>query len=235
MEGVTLANWPKPGAAHPRVTIEPPVQITKLVHWGLPTQIGAFSMLHGPGEVFHASIGRYCSIAPGVVIGSNEHAIDWLTSSSLAENPDLYGWSEMLGHSGLRARDFRGSVPKTEIGHDVWIGRGAFIRSGVRIGDGAVIGAYSVVVHDVPDFTVVAGNPARIIRYRFTPEVICSISRLQWWRYSIFDLDGIELGNVAAALGEVERRIATGAISEYKPVLITPDHIRGVLGGNGST
>nr|PJZ91370.1 transferase [Leptospira ellisii] len=70
------------------------------------------------------------------------------------------------------------------VGNDVWIGTNTVILPGVKIGDGAIIGAYSVVARDVPDYTIVAGNPARIIRERFSQEVQKKLLKLQWWSWS---------------------------------------------------
>ena len=67
------------------------------------------------------------------------------------------------------------------IGNDVWIGVDSIIRRGVKIGNGAVVGANSFVNHDVPDFAIVAGNPARLIRYRFDEEMQAEISASKWW------------------------------------------------------
>ena len=67
------------------------------------------------------------------------------------------------------------------IGNDVWIGANAFIGSGVTIHDGAVIGAHAVVVKDVPPYAVCVGNPGRVVKYRFEPEIITALLKLRWW------------------------------------------------------
>ena len=67
------------------------------------------------------------------------------------------------------------------IGHDVWVGQNAAILSGVTIGNGAVVAGFSVVTKDVPPYAIVGGNPARIIRYRFTPDQIAALLRIAWW------------------------------------------------------
>ena len=73
---------------------------------------------------------------------------------------------------------------KTIIGNDVWIGNGAIINSGLKIGNGAVIGCGAIVTHDVPDYAIVVGQPARILRYRFDQQTIALLSKLQWWNWS---------------------------------------------------
>jgi len=70
---------------------------------------------------------------------------------------------------------------KVVIGNDVWIGEKVFINDGISIGNGAVIGAHSVVTHDVPDYAIVAGAPAKVIRYRFDQETIARLNNEAWW------------------------------------------------------
>lgn len=77
------------------------------------------------------------------------------------------------------------------IGHDVWIGQNAIILPTVkRIGDGAVIGAGAVVTKDVPDFAIVLGNPANVVKYRFSGETIDRIKRQAWWNKDMEELKG---------------------------------------------
>jgi tetrahydrodipicolinate N-succinyltransferase len=77
---------------------------------------------------------------------------------------------------------------RTSIGHDVWIGHSAIIMSGVKVGNGAVVGAGAIVTKDVPPYAIVAGNPAKIIRYRFTEEVIADLMEIKWWNLNNGDM-----------------------------------------------
>ena len=79
----------------------------------------------------------------------------------------------------------------TKIGHDVWIGDGAFIKAGLHIGDGAVIGMGAVVTKDVPPYSIVAGNPAEKIKMRFDQDVIDALLKFKWWNKTIAELDAI--------------------------------------------
>ena len=121
--------------------------------------------------ITRAKIGRYVSIANNVSIGQGEHQLDRISTSSLFYKDP---WSM------LTSKD-------CEIGSDVWIGVDAVILRGVKIGTGAVIAANAVVTKDVPDFAVVAGVPARIIKYRFTESQILKILASNWWEKNFSD------------------------------------------------
>lgn len=122
-------------------------------------------------------IGAFCSIADEVAIfGGGEHNTQWVTTFPLRI---------ALGHEGAFADGHPATRGPTRIGNDVWIGHGATIMSGVTIGDGAIIGARAVVSRDVPPYGVAVGNPARVVKYRFSPEQIASLLDIAWWEWSI--------------------------------------------------
>lgn len=124
------------------------------------------------------AIGRYVSIAPGVRFHLRNHPIDRLSTHPFFYDPRLGVVSEEI-------------LPRRElvIGHDTWIGRNAIILPGCsRIGIGAVIGAGSIVTRDVPDFAIVAGNPARVLRWRFDAAVCEQVRASQWWDRPIDEL-----------------------------------------------
>jgi acetyltransferase-like isoleucine patch superfamily enzyme len=117
-------------------------------------------------------IGSFCSISSNVKIFlSGNHRTDWVTTYPF--NVVFPKFESFTGHP-----QSKGDVV---IGNDVWIGMGSLILSGVKIGDGAVVGAGSIVTKDVPPYTIVAGNPAKIINLRFSQEEIQSLLRIQWW------------------------------------------------------
>ncbi|MEN1972204.1 CatB-related O-acetyltransferase [Luteimonas sp. MJ204] len=127
------------------------------------------------GEDANLLVGKYCSIAEGVEIflGGN-HRTDWITTFPFS----WFGkaWPEARGITGHPAT--RGDVV---IGNDVWLGAGCVVLSGVRIGDGAVIGCRAVVSRDVPPFAIVTGNPAKVVRLRFDEGRIARLLAVRWW------------------------------------------------------
>lgn len=125
------------------------------------TTVGAYSYI-GPFVVINNTvIGNYCSIAPSVIIGGMEHDYSAMATSTYLS-------------------DYKRLKP-TEIGDDVWIGAGAYIRAGITLGKGCIIGANSTVLTDIPPMAIAVGSPARIIKYRFTqPDRIEKYTKLNF-------------------------------------------------------
>jgi len=121
-------------------------------------------------------IGKFCSIASGTkfIMGSANHRISSVTTYPF----NVFGgtWKDNTP-SHLSQLAFKGDIV---IGNDVWIGRESIIMPGVKIGDGCIIGAYSVVTKDVSPYSVVGGNPARFIKKRFDDELIDLLLKLKW-------------------------------------------------------
>jgi len=122
---------------------------------------------------FRFICGRYCSIARevDVLLAPNHHA-DWVSTYPFS------AFQRWPGAAGISSSTGKGDVV---IGNDVWIGLAATILSGVKVGDGAVIATKAVVTKDVPPYAVVAGNPARVIKYRFEPDIIAGLLDIRWW------------------------------------------------------
>jgi acetyltransferase-like isoleucine patch superfamily enzyme len=127
-------------------------------------------------------IGAFCSIASNVQIflGGN-HRADWITTFPFGHifQSDL-GGKNIQGHPATK-----GGV---SIGNDVWIGQGVTVMSGISIGDGAIIAANSTVVKMVPPYSIVGGNPARHLKFRFSDEIISLLLEFKWWELSIEEI-----------------------------------------------
>lgn len=147
------------------------------VEVGLYSYGGCFDSLR-----FNAftKIGRYCSFAAGICRFNGNHPLSFRSMHPYFYNPYYH-----------YVQDEKISRSQIVIGNDVWVGQNVLILPSVsRIGDGAVVGAGSVVTKDVPDFAVVVGNPAKVARYRFSPETIEKIKRDAWWDKDIDELKG---------------------------------------------
>lgn len=126
------------------------------------------------GEHSGLNIGKFCSIAKNVTIflGGN-HRVDWITTYPFSIQPR---WRRFTGR--VEHPTSRGDVI---IGNDVWLGSGCTILSGVSIGDGAVVAANATVTRDVPPYAIAAGNPARVVRFRFEEQQVARLLELRWW------------------------------------------------------
>jgi acetyltransferase-like isoleucine patch superfamily enzyme len=140
----------------------------------------------GLGEGTTLNIGKFCSIAEDITIFIGAyHRMDWISTYPFGHvNTDIFPKVK----KGNGHPHSKGDV---NIGNDVWIATGAVILSGVNVGDGAVIAAYSVVTKDVPPYTIVAGNPAKEIRKRFDDETIDKLLKLKWWTKSEKEINEI--------------------------------------------
>lgn len=107
------------------------------------------------------------------------------------------------------------TAPKNPvIGHDVWIGNDVVLKGGIIIGEGAIIAANSVVTKDVPPYSVVAGVPAKVIKYRFEQDVINELLKLKWWDYRYTDLpDNNKCDDIDYFVKEMNERISAGSIN----------------------
>lgn len=214
-------------------SFEPPLFLQATVESRTYLEIGAFTSISG-GKIGGVVIGRYCAIAPEVTIGAHEHPTDWLTCSRVAHFPVVHGWHEFCrpdGEEVIRAhpKSFRNSRPTTILGHDVWIGQGAFVRSGVTLGTGCIVGARSVVTRDVPPYAVVSGLPARVKRYRFPAPIIERLLKLEWWRYSLYDCFQVPFDRIEDAVSQLEDLVAAGKLAPYAPKPYSAADLQGLF------
>lgn len=139
------------------------------------SNIGKYSYIGYDCEIINCEVGAFCSVASNVYIGGAEHPIDWVSTSPVFQN---------VKHSGPVKRFARLALPKsktTYVGNDVWIGHGAVIKAGVKIGHGAVVAAGAVVTKDIEPYSVVGGCPAKLIKKRFSADIIQELLETSWW------------------------------------------------------
>lgn len=182
-----------------------------LVFVGAHVKLGRKSYVNDGFLRPNTTIGRYCSIGRRVTIGAPDHRVDRLSTHPVASGRPV----------PVRAsqRDV-GSKPRapirteTIIGNDVWIGDGVVIMEGLVIGDGAVIGANAVVTKDVPPYAIVGGVPAKLIRSRFSDEVIAELLANPWWELADELVTKLPMSDVGTSLDMTRELRKTFGVSD---------------------
>ena len=172
--------------------------------------IGAHSYMNDGGYMrSNVFVGRFCSIGRRVSLGAGMHPLEGLSTHPFlvygAGNP--YS-EEETAELGVRHRP----TGPLLIGNDVWIGDGSVVVPGIMIGTGAVIGANSVVTHDVPPYAIVAGAPARVIRQRFPTNLVEKLLATEWWEYAAATLRRMPVKNVFDFVEGIAAIRASGSV-----------------------
>ena len=158
----------------------------------IKSKLGAYSYVQSGSVICNAEVGKFCSIASNVHIGLASHPTHMVSTS-----PVFYDNSQPLPRFIVDKVVFFEILPKTTIGPDVWIGHGVIIKAGVSIGVGVVIGAGSVVTKDIPPYSIAVGNPCKVIKTRFSQEVINRLISSGWW-----EREDSELSSLSSLFGE---------------------------------
>ncbi len=189
-------------------------------------KVGAFTYFNGhtTSSMYSTEVGRYGQIGESCIIGPPEHPMDWFSTHMFAFTqreylPRFYELEDAarLAPDGPTPTPFR--IPmKTVLGHDSYVGAGAFVKRGVTIGHGAVVAARAVVTKDVPPYAIVAGCPAKIIRYRMPEALIERMLKLEWWRYDLAPhKNNVDFAKIENTLAYLEEAREAGTLQPLMP------------------
>lgn len=159
-------------------------------------RLGDYSYVSKNGSINHCTIGKFCSIGPNFCCGLGIHPTEGISTA-----PMFYSTAGQNGMTLCRLDKTQEYLPTT-IGNDVFIGANVTVLDGVTIGDGAVIGAGAVVTADIPPYAIAVGVPARVVKYRFSEEIIGKLLQIKWW-----DGDDAVLARVERQFDSVEQFI----------------------------
>jgi len=164
-----------------------------------------YSYLIRDADIFNAEVGKFANIASHVRINPTNHPM-WRATLHHFTYRAISHFMDVLDDDNDEVSNWRNSN-RVIIGADVWIGHAAIVMPGVSVGTGSIIGSGSVVTKNVPDYTIVAGNPAKIIRRRVTEEVEAALKRIAWWDWNREEL--------IAAMSDFRRLDAAAFAKKY--------------------
>lgn len=143
------------------------------------SHLGNFTYVGGNTHIRNAEIGHFTSIASDCRIGLGIHPINFVSTHPCFYAPK-HEWS-IYPEEKIEVVEYK----KIEIGHDVWIGTGVIIVDGVKIGNGAIVAAGAIVTKDVPEYAIVGGVPAKLIKYRIPQDKIKMLNLIKWWEWDL--------------------------------------------------
>ena len=152
-------------------------------------------------------IGRFCSIANGFSYFNGDHDYQALTTHPFIYNNDMFGEFEDYRNIAFKKKStqLNSILPTLDVGSDVWIGSNVTVLKGCReIGDGAVVGACSVVTKDIPPYSIAVGNPAKVVKFRFDKDTITRLLNVKWWTFELRIIRDLDFSDIEKCLNLLE-------------------------------
>ena len=167
--------------------------------------VGRYNGLAYFSYLADTNTGHYCTFGSRISIGAFSHPTDNLSVHEIGYRNTLESYGDtILQEDASTYMDER--AKKTTIGNDVWIGDNAVVIKGVTISNGAIVAAGSIVTRDVDPYSIVAGNPAKQIRTRFSDKIIERLLSTNWWEYSMQELKDVPFDDISKSLEILEQK-----------------------------
>ena len=193
--------------------------------------MGAYSYSHSalPESMV---VGRHCSIAKGLRFLDFSHPVDWVSSSVAFFFPNKTKELSSIHHlierslsepnNSFSRKPYDPCCSKAYplIEHDVWIGENVTLALGITVGTGSIIASNSTVTKNVPPYSIIAGVPAKIKKYRFSTDVIEALLKLEWWRYNIIDFGSSDFTQPKLFIEALKAKIANDEIQPWSGDII---------------
>jgi acetyltransferase-like isoleucine patch superfamily enzyme len=181
-------------------------------------EMGAFSYARRELPVF-LKVGRYSSIGPDVSAPQGSHPLNYVTTSPITYDKNFAIVAAALKDREKTDHKFNANPQKQlpVLGNDVWIGEGATLMPGITVGNGAVIASCSVVTKSVPDYAIVAGNPATIKKFRFDEKIMERLLKTRWWDYHFADLGMLDFTEPLRFCDVLLERVENGSLAPWQP------------------
>lgn len=181
--------------------------------------MGSFSYSRSELSIGTA-VGRYCSIGAGVRVLGRDHPIDRISTSPFTYDPKFFpgAFDDRNITATFTPVRRRKSKAMPVIGNDVWIGDSVILARGIRLGNGSIVAAHSVLTKDVPAYEIWGGAPAKLIRPRFDPELANRLESIAWWQYAFPDFAALQMNLPAAKMaGRLEEMVSAGKLEAFAP------------------
>ncbi len=172
-----------------------PLYLNRNTQVGPDVRAGRYLGMNESCYIARAQIGAFCTIGARTSINPFNHPRDWLSIHEFQYHPDSFNWVDEY-------RDFRrlertpDMYGRVTMGNDVWAGHNVNVLTNVTVGDGAVLAAGSIITKDVPPYAIVAGVPAKVVRFRFDEPTIRRLLQARWWELDLADLSGLPFRDV---------------------------------------
>lgn len=193
-------------------TIKGPLYLNRFSQIGPHAEVGKYVGMNQSCFFARGVIGAYCSIGARTAINPFNHPTSWLSTHEYQYQPQSFDWVPEYSNFA-RLKRTQDMFAEACIGNDVWMGHNVVVLANVKIGDGAIIAAGSIVTKDIPPYAIAAGNPATIKKFRFEEKIIERLLNVRWWDFELSEISGLNFREINECLPKLEEMRAESILS----------------------